>query len=135
MKPFDLKLVKVYRQEYLSGLTAEHYSRNLETCFGDFSNFIRADLRRKIMKKHNADVIQTLEIKTDHHDKRFNYILLPVYVANYEYNKKTYNFFVNGASGVIVGTYPKSKLKIALLVLGGLIVLTAAVIIYMASGG
>jgi len=134
LKPFDLKLIKVYRQEYLSGIAAEHYSRNLETCFNDFSNFVRADLRRKIMRRHNADQVQKLDIKINYTDRKFNYMLLPVYVANYAYNKKTYNFYVNGVNGVIVGKYPKSKLKLALIGLGiGILVVGVAVVYYLIS--
>ena len=118
IKPFDLKLLRVYRQEYLSGIIAEHYTRKLELCFNEFANYIRADIRRKIMRKHNADCVGKLDIKTNYTDRKFNYILLPVYIANYVYNNKTFNFFVNGASGVVVGKYPKSRLKIALIALG-----------------
>ena len=133
IKPFDLKLIKVYRQEYLSGIIAEHYTRNLELCFGDFSNYIRQDLRRKIMRKHNADCVQSLDIKTNYTDRKFNYILLPIYIANYVYNKRNFNFYVNGASGVVVGKYPKSKLKIALLTFGiGILVVGAAIGAYFA---
>jgi len=125
IKPFDLKLIKVYRQEFLSGIIAEHYSRNLDICFNDFSSYVRADIRRRIMKKHNADTVRTLNIKTTWQDRKFNYILLPVYIANYQYNKKTFNFYVNGASGIVVGKYPKSKLKIAAIVFGSIIAVAA----------
>jgi len=134
IKPFNLKLIQVYRQEFLSGIIAEHYSRNLEICFNDFSSYVRADIRRKIMRKHNADTVRTLNIQTNWHDRKFNYILLPVYIANYLYNSKTFNFYINGASGVVVGKYPKSKLKIALIVLGS-VVAAAAVGIGLYLGG
>ena len=125
IKPFNLKLIQVYRQEFLSGIIAEHYSRNLDSCFNDFSTYVRADIRRKILRKHNADTVSTLNIQTKWHDRKFNYILLPVYIANYLYNGKTFNFYVNGASGAIVGKYPKSKLKIALIVLGSILAVGA----------
>ena len=118
IKPFDLKLLKVYRQEYLSGLIAEHYTRSLEICFNDFSNYVRQNLRQRIMKKHNASHVSTLNINTNYRNKKFNYTLLPVYIANYNYNKKVYNFYVNGANGNVVGKYPKSIFKLFLLGLG-----------------
>jgi len=126
IKPFDLKLLKVYRQEYLSGIIAEHYSRNLEICFGDFENYIKSDLRQKIMRRHNADTVGQLNIKTNYNDRKFNYILLPLYIANYLYNAKTYNFYINGASGTIVGKYPKSKVKLFFIGLGVAVLAAAA---------
>ena len=133
LKPYDFKNLKVYRQEYLSGIIAEHYTRNLETCFNSFTTFVRTDLRRKIISKHNADRVQILNIQTDYKNKRFNYILLPVYICNYIYNKKTYNFYINGADGKVVGQYPKSKLKILLFAIGiGALVIGAAVGLYLA---
>lgn len=123
IKPFNISLLKVYRQEYLSGIIAEHYTRNIEICFNDFSAFIKRDIRYKIIRKHNADTVQYLHINTNYNDKKFNYVLLPVYIANYTYNNKIYNFYINGASGTVVGKYPVSKLKVFLTILGiGLVV-------------
>ena len=127
IRPFDLKLIKVYRQEFLAGIIAEHYARNLETCFNEFANFVRADMRRKIMRRHNADVVQSLNLNVNYRNRKFNYVLLPIYIANYLYNKKLYNFYVNGASGTVVGKYPKSKFKIALIVFGAGLVAAAGI--------
>jgi len=127
IKPFNLTLLKVYRQEFLSGIVAEHYSRCIQTCFTDFSNFVRRDLTNKVMRLHNADSVSRLNLNTIYNDKHFNYILLPVYVANYKYKNKRYNFYVNGASGKVAGAYPKSVWKILFSLTGvGLIILGIA---------
>jgi len=125
LKPFNVSLLKVYRQEYLSGIFAEHYSRNIETCFNDFASYIKRDLRNKIISKHNADTVQSLTIQTQYNDKKFNYVLLPVYIANYTYDSKRYNFYVNGENGKIAGKYPVSKWKVFFTVLGGAVLVGA----------
>jgi DNA-directed RNA polymerase subunit RPC12/RpoP len=112
VQPFDMQMVKPYRSEYLSGIAANHYSRDLETCFNDFGNFVRADVRKTIIRNHNADTVQRLNTDTEYSDKRFNYTLLPLYIAHYQFKKKTYNFFVNGISGKIVGKSPISMWKV-----------------------
>jgi hypothetical protein len=38
--------------------------------------------------------------------------MLPVYVGNFRYNKKQYNYFVNGSSGKVGGKTPLSALRI-----------------------
>jgi len=127
LKPFNLSFLKVYRQEYLAGIVAEHYSRAIDICFKDFADFIKRDLRTRIMRKHNADVVQSLNLNTTYNDKAFNYVLLPVYIANYTWNNKLYNFHVNGTNGKIVGKYPKSGWKIFFTVLGIAALVGAAV--------
>ena len=112
LKPFDLSLVKPYRAEFLMGLNAQHYTRDLETCFNDFGAFVRGDVRREIIHKHNADVVKFLDMKTAYTDKKFNYTLLPLFIAHYKYKKKVYNFFINGISGKLVGKSPLSLWKI-----------------------
>lgn len=135
IKPFNLATLKVYRQEYLSGIVAEHYARNIDVCFGDFTKYIRRDLQNKIMRKHGADQVSQLTINTTYTDKRFNYILLPIYIANYTYKKKLYNFYVNGATGKVVGRYPKSFWKIFFTFLGIGALVAGAVGLFIAFGG
>ena len=112
IQPFDMNLIKPYRSEYLSGIAANHYSRDLETCFNDFGNYVKNDIRKAIIQNHNADTVQRLTMDTSYSDKRFNYTLLPLYIAHYAFKKKTYNFFINGISGKIVGKSPLSMWKI-----------------------
>ncbi len=46
------------------------------------------------------------------------YTLMPVWVLNYKYNGKMYSFNMNGQTGRVVGTPPKSIAKIAMLFCG-----------------
>ena len=56
----------------------------------------------------------------------FKHILLPVWLAAYKYQGKTYRFVVNGRTGRVQGERPWSAIKIAVavviaaLVVGGL---------------
>lgn len=123
LKPFALREIKPYRTEFLAGIITEHYTRELDQCFNEFSTFIRQDMRRRIMQKHGADMVQRLDLNLQFPSKEFNYILLPLYIATYKYRGRQFNFFINGSSGKIVGRYPKSKFKIFALCLGlGLLV-------------
>jgi len=134
LKPYNLQQVRVYRQEYLSGIIAEHYSKTLETCLNEFSQFVKADIRRDVMRKHNADTVSHLSIMTTFNDRHFNYVLLPVYVSNYTYKEKLFNFYVNGATGKIVGRYPKSGLKIFAIVAGVMIGIGGIAAVLLLSG-
>lgn len=131
IKPFNITQLKVYRQEYLSGIIAEHYTKTLEQCFNEFSNFVRRDISNQILRNYRADRVGTLNINTQYLDRRFNYILLPIYISNYKYKNKQYNFYVNGDSGRVVGRYPKSGLKIfGIIAAVTAIIATVAVVAY-----
>jgi hypothetical protein len=43
--------------------------------------------------------------------------MLPVYVGNFKYKQKLYNYYINGSSGKVGGKTPLSALKIACTVL------------------
>ena len=122
LKPFNLQLIRVYRQEFLSGIIAEHYTKTLEACFNEFSNFVKQDIRRRIIRKHMADQVQHLDIRTSFLERKFNYVLLPIYISNYNYKGKLYNFYINGASGKVVGRYPRSAIRILGIVLGTILI-------------
>ncbi|MCL2570404.1 MAG: hypothetical protein FWE16_04325 [Firmicutes bacterium] len=126
LKPFDLRQVKVYRQEYLSGIVAEHYSRTLEECFNEFSRFIKQDIRTRVIRKHRADSVSFLDIQTRYNDKRFNYVLLPLYITNYQYKDKNFNVYINGATGKVTGRYPVSGRRVFGLVFGIILTIGAA---------
>ena len=134
LQPFNLSFVKAYRQEFLAGIVAEHYSRTIDICFKDFTDFIQRDLRHRILKRHHAHVVQSLTLNTNYTDKAFNYVLLPIYIANYTWKGKLYNFYVNGATGKIVGKYPLSKWKIFLVVLGAVALAAIGGFLYLQFG-
>ena len=114
LEPYPVSNAVAYRQEYLAGRAAEHYSRDIKTCFSEFEKYIYNDLCQRIKRKHGADHIRYMNIDTAYDTKQFNYILLPNYIANFTYKKKYYNFYVNGATGKVVGRYPLSAPKILL---------------------
>ncbi|MCL2228276.1 MAG: hypothetical protein FWC00_00435 [Firmicutes bacterium] len=130
LNPFSLGEVQPYRTDYLAGIPTEHYSRLLEDCFKEFTEKIKRDIRRDVVRNHHADLVQTLSINLSFNKKKFNYILLPIYIAHYKYRGKTYNFYVNGTSGKIVGKYPVSFRKIGFLIFGVVAALAGAVAAY-----
>ena len=56
-------------------------------------------------------------------------VLLPIWIATYPYKNEVYRLLVNGQTGEVVGTLPRDKVKIALLVVGILIIIAIAIFI------
>nr|MCR5314051.1 hypothetical protein [Bacteroidaceae bacterium] len=55
---------------------------------------------------------------TTYSDVMFKHILLPLWVGAFKIEDKTYQFVIDGRSGKVYGEYPKDKLKVAIVVLG-----------------
>ena len=127
---WDLKGLKPFHSDYLSGYVTEKYTLSLKD--GHHQSFrqakqiahtwIRRDIGGDTQRIHNADIRLS--------DETFKHILLPVYVSAYRYRGKTYRFFVNGQSARIHGDRPYSAWKIVLLILA--ILLAGVVISYFA---
>jgi DNA-directed RNA polymerase subunit RPC12/RpoP len=117
LTPWDLGALTAYTPEFLAGFQAEGYTVALADGYREaqdrMSNVIREDVRRDIggdeQRIHNVD--------TDWSDETFKHILLPVWMAAYKYNGKSYRFLVNGQTGEVQGERPWSVWKIALAVI------------------
>jgi hypothetical protein len=58
------------------------------------------------------------EIKTNFVNEKISYALLPLWLFNFEYNNKRYNFHINGYTGKFNGKFPISIPKLLLSFLG-----------------
>ena len=117
LTPWDLAALVPYSADYLAGFRAEGYTVNLgqahEKGRAEMSRVIEGDARRDI----GGDAQRVDSVDTDWRDETFKHILLPVWMAAYKYNGKSYRFLVNGQTGEVQGERPYSKWKIAFAVL------------------
>jgi hypothetical protein len=56
-------------------------------------------------------------VDADFSGQTFKHILVPVWLLAYTYGAQNFQVVINGYTGAIAGRYPKSAIKIALLVL------------------
>ena len=91
---------------------------------------IAMDVRRDI----GGDAQQIGSVNTDFAAETFKQVLLPIWLAAYKYDGKSYRFVVNGQSGRVHGDRPYSAWKIALAVILGLIILAAGLWIAQQQG-
>ncbi len=116
--PFDTNNGKTYKEEFMLGFMAYHYDTELKECWEYAKNRIDSDLRNRILSQYNYDRVAYLNVSTTHDNVKYKYIMLPIYVGNYKYGKKVYNFFVNGSTGKVYGKTPVSFWKVLFTVLG-----------------
>ncbi len=117
LTPWDLAALVPYSPDYLAGFRAEGYTVGLADAHAKgqaaMSRVIESDARRDI----GGDAQRVDHVNTDWSDETFKHILLPVWMAAYKYNGKSYRFVVNGQTGEVQGERPYSRWKIALAVL------------------
>ncbi|WP_225029459.1 primosomal protein N' (replication factor Y) - superfamily II helicase [Xinfangfangia pollutisoli] len=122
LDPWDLGALVPYAPDYLAGFSAEGYTVPLaqahDTARDRMSGVIVQDVRRDI----GGDEQRVDGVDTDWRAETFKHILLPVWLAAYKYNGKSYRFLVNGQTGEVQGERPWSAWKIAFaLVLAALV--------------
>lgn len=115
--PYRIDTLCVYEQKFLSGYAANHYKKDLKSCWGDAKKIIDADLRRAILAKYDCTEVDYLNVSTTHENVTYKYVLLPIYRSNFRYRKKEYPVSVNGNTGKVCGKTPVSPLRVIIAVL------------------
>jgi predicted RNA-binding Zn-ribbon protein involved in translation (DUF1610 family) len=127
---WDLGALAPYSPDYLAGFQAEGYTVALADGHGRardrMAQVIDGDVRRDI----GGDEQRVDSIDTDWRDETFKHILLPVWMAAYKYNGKSYQFLVNGQTGEVRGERPWSVWKITFAVLAALVVVGVGLYLY-----
>ena len=117
LTPWDLTALVPYAPEFLAGFQAEGYTVLLADGHKEarerMADVISDDVRRDI----GGDEQRIQGIDTNWSDETFKHILLPVWMAAYKYNGKSYRFLVNGQTGEVQGERPWSIWKIGFVVI------------------
>jgi hypothetical protein len=78
-----------------------------------------------------GDTQRNLQIHPTFSKRTFKHILVPVWLLTYTYGPRVFHVIVNGYTGRMAGEYPKSPWKVALLIIGVIIVI---MIVLLAQG-
>ncbi|NNE43241.1 MAG: zinc ribbon domain-containing protein [Gemmatimonadetes bacterium] len=132
IEPFPTGDSLPYDTAYLSGFVVEHY----QIVLIDAAQEARASMDRKLeslcASQIPGDTYRNLQVSADYSARTFKHILVPVWVLTYGFSSKSFQLLANGVTGEIAGDYPKSWIKIVLLVLG--ILAVVAVLAVLAQG-
>lgn len=117
LTPWDLAALEPYAPDYLAGFRAEGYTVGLADGHAiareNMAQVISTDVAHDI----GGDEQRIDNISTRFSDETFKHILLPIWLAAYKYNGKTFRFLVNGQTGEVQGERPWSVWKIAFAVI------------------
>ncbi|MCB1604670.1 MAG: primosomal protein N' (replication factor Y) - superfamily II helicase [Gammaproteobacteria bacterium] len=127
MKKWNLEKSKVYNPKYLSGYRSELYQVGLPRGFGKAKQIMEQVIRSLIRRDIGGDHQRISTVSTRYSDVGFKLMLMPLWASAFLYNRKTYQFIINGQTGQVKGERPYSWIKITafvvtlLTVIGGTI--------------
>ncbi len=113
---WKLEALVPYRDEYLSGFRSEAYQLGLEEGFEAARVIMNNQIRADVMRDIGGNVQRVHRVDTKWGHISFKHVLLPIWVANYSFQGKTYNFVINGQTGELRGERPWSWIKIGIAV-------------------
>lgn len=132
VKTFDFGRLRPYSPEFIAGFMAERYTVGLDDGWQVAKNQIKNTLRNEIgeyeKKVEKADTVSGVTFDTNFSKVTFKYVLAPIWISNYKFNDKVFNFVVNGQTGKIAGKSPVSVPKVIATIAA---IIAAIVIIYL----
>jgi len=125
IKNFDLNELAPYEPSYLAGLQAQAYDIPLEQAWDTGRAEMREKTRQTCLSQASNTQVRNFSMNLDFADESWRYVLLPVYLTNFMYDKQSYQVMINGQNGEIAGQRPadwnKVWLVIAVLLAPGLL--------------
>jgi LSD1 subclass zinc finger protein len=121
LEPWDLAGFKPYGADYLAGFESELYQVPIAPAYGSAQAIMRGVITGDVRRDIGGDQQQIDVMDVTFDAPSFKHVLLPVWVAAFQFLGRPYRFVVNGRTGEVHGERPWSALKITLAVLAGLI--------------
>jgi len=113
---FHLNEIVAYTPEFLAGMQAKGYDRQLEPAWEIARGVMREKTKDACIRQASTSMVRNFSMKLDFSDESWRYLLLPVYLAAYQFDGKTFHAIVNGQTGDISGQRPVDWKKIWLVI-------------------
>ncbi len=130
LEPWDLGHLEGFQPAFLAGFKTERYVVSLADGFGTAQQIMDVQIRRLCCQNIGGDHQQLSSVQTQHVGVTYKHILLPMWLAVYRYQNRTFHILVNARNGEVTGDRPYSWIKITLLVLAVLALIAILLILH-----
>jgi hypothetical protein len=127
IEPFPTSELVPYDAAMVSGFVVEHYQVVLLDAAQRSIEQMTGKLRVLAGAQVPGDTFRNLEISPEFSGRTFKHILVPVWLLTYTYGPRVFQVIVNGYTGKMEGTYPKSPWKI----MGVILLILLVIVIYV----
>jgi hypothetical protein len=114
--PFDLRGLVTYEPGYLAGWQAKLYDVALTQAWEIAREGIRGQAKQACYRDTGSSHVRNMRMTVDFADESWRYILLPVYLASYPFEDRTFQVIVNGQTGQVAGQKPVEWLRVWLVI-------------------
>lgn len=121
LEPWPLGKVVPFNQQMLAGHLARTYDIEIDPCFDEGRERIDEAIHAEVRRRIGGDEQQVDSVTSQYNAITFKHVLLPVWLLAYKFHDRTFQVFINAASGEVQGERPYSVWKIAMAVIFGLI--------------
>ena len=128
--PFNLQQLDVFDPDYLLGWQAKAYDKDLNETYNVAKGFIDERIHLEAARQLADDTYKDLRVQSQYTNETFKQVILPVWICQYLFKGKTYQFIINGQTGAISGNKPLSASKIAIAIIIGIVII---ILLYAAS--
>lgn len=130
LAPFDLDALVTYDPAYLAGWQAQTHEIALDTAWDQARATMRERTRAACYDDIHSKFIRNFTLRADFDEEAWRALLLPVFIATYPFQNKTFQVLVNGQTGEVVGEKPIDWRK----VIGALLAALAPGFLLMSAG-
>jgi ribosomal protein S27E len=123
LEPWDLPALCAYDPEYLAGFKAQRYQVELPAGFEKAKEAMERVITEDVRRDIGGDEQRIDRVQTATSNETFKHLLLPVWIGAYRFQGKVFQVVVNARTGEVQGERPYSAIKIAMLVIGILILI------------
>jgi predicted RNA-binding Zn-ribbon protein involved in translation (DUF1610 family) len=130
IEPFPtIKDLVPYDPGYVSGWLVERYQIDPVAAAQHSREVMNSKVRAMCDDEVPGDTHRNLNVSADYSRQTFKHILVPVWLLTYDYGARAFQVVINGYTGSVAGDFPKSWVKILLLVIFilGMLVLAAVI--------
>lgn len=114
LEPYDYGSLKDFKTPYLAGYLAEKYNYDNKDLFPRVKSKVSEYIDKHIGSTISGySSVQYKEKHVDTRERKASYVLLPVWMVYYDYDKQEHTFAMNGVNGKVVGKPPLSMGKVA----------------------
>ncbi|HXR67480.1 MAG TPA: hypothetical protein VN712_02480 [Dermatophilaceae bacterium] len=131
--PWSTAAAAGYQSEYLAGFDSPRYEVDADAGFLSAKQEMAAVIENDCRADIGGDEQRIDGMNTYDQDVLFRLLLLPLWVAAYVAGGKTFDVYVNANTGEDVGERPYSAVKIVAAVVGVIVAITAAYLLYKAN--